>query len=102
MHGCGGESVTIALLSYPCHFTLDTIMLTLTTVIKKNNENEFYKIYVTKALRLITENLSKIYGVGEYITEDYDKILHPPKEDPRTPEEIINSIKNGVESLVNS
>ena len=44
-------------------------------------------------LRTIGENTAKNVG-GSYIPTRYFEIIDPPKEETRTPEEIIENIRN--------
>ena len=59
---------------------------------------EIYKIYVSDALRIITENTAKIGG-GNYIKKRYVELIEPEikkqkKEDNRTAKEIIDDVVN--------
>lgn len=60
--------------------------------IKKENELEVYRVYITDCLRLIAKNVAPI-AHGEYIGKRYAEIIHPKPEETRTAEEIIDSIK---------
>lgn len=55
-------------------------------------EDKAYRIYVTDALRLISENTASSVG-GKYITARFADVIAPPKEeDNRTCEEITAEI----------
>lgn len=59
---------------------------------------EIYKIYVSDALRIISENTAKIAG-GNYIKKRYVELVEPEikkqkKEDNRTAKEIIDDVVN--------
>lgn len=52
-----------------------------------------YRLYVADALLLISENTARAVRDGRYLRERYVDMIKPKQEDPRTAEEIINSIK---------
>lgn len=59
----------------------------------KEQKDKIYKVYVTDVLRSISENTAKSVQ-GSYIKARYLDIIDPPKEETRTPEEIIENIRN--------
>ena len=59
---------------------------------RREQEDKAYRIYVTDALRLISENTASAVG-GKYITARFADVIAPPKEeDNRTCEEITAEI----------
>lgn len=59
---------------------------------RREQEDKAYRIYVTDALRLISENTASSVG-GKYITARFADVIAPPKEeDNRTCEEITAEI----------
>ena len=59
---------------------------------RREQEDKAYRIYVTDALRLISENTASSVG-GKYITARFaDVIAQPKEEDNRTCEEITAEI----------
>ena len=59
---------------------------------RREQEDKAYRIYVTDALRLISENTASSVG-GKYITARFADVIAPPKEeDDRTCEEITAEI----------
>ena len=59
---------------------------------RREQEDKAYCIYVTDALRLISENTASSVG-GKYITARFADVIAPPKEeDNRTCEEITAEI----------
>lgn len=59
---------------------------------RREQEDKAYRIYVTDALRLISENTASSVG-GKYITARFSDVIAPPKEeDNRTCEEITAEI----------
>lgn len=59
---------------------------------RREQEDKAYRIYVTDALRLISENTAASVG-GKYITVRFADVIAPPKEeDNRTCEEITAEI----------
>ena len=59
----------------------------------KIQKEKVYQIYITDTLRLITENTAKFVG-GSYIKMRYADMIEPVKKETRTPEEIIENIRN--------
>ena len=59
---------------------------------RREQEDKAYRIYVTDALRMISENTASSVG-GKYITARFADVIAPPKEeDNRTCEEITAEI----------
>lgn len=62
----------------------------------KKRKTDAYRIYVTDALRLITENTAKIVGrfAGEasYLQVRYAELIEPTKKE-KTANEIIDNIR---------
>ena len=100
MHGYGGGRVINALFSYPCGFSVKTILLTINERIKVNIENEVFKSYIAECLRTLTENTAKISG-GSYINAKFSDIINPKPKDNRTGAEIAAEIikKAGLEVI---
>ena len=46
----------------------------------------------------VNEIVAKRYG-GAYMTTKYHDVINPPKEETRTSEEVINGIKEKLNSL---
>ena len=65
---------------------------------KKEQHEKAYKFYVTDALRLITENTAKANG-GRYLQARYVEYVEPIKEETRTAEEVITSLKEKMRRL---
>lgn len=55
-------------------------------------------MYVTDALRIIGENTAK-YAGGSYLKARWTDIIHPPKEETRTADEIIERMKKKLEEV---
>ena len=65
---------------------------------RKEQQEKAYKCYVTDALRLITENTAKANG-GRYLQARYIEYIEPIKEETRTEEEVITSLKEKLRRL---
>lgn len=65
---------------------------------QKEEKEKAYRLYVTDALKIITENTAKANG-GSYLTGRYAELIEPKKEETRTAEEIINDLKEKMERL---
>ena len=59
----------------------------------KEQEEKAVKIYYAECLRIISENTAKLGG-GSYIKAKLQDILDPKPADNRTPDDIIEGIRN--------
>ena len=59
--------------------------------VKREQEEAAYRIYVTDALKLLTENTAKTGG-GSYASKRWWEVLHQPPPDTRTGEQIAKDI----------
>ena len=66
---------------------------------KKEQHEKAYKCYVTDALRLITENTARAINGGRYLQARYIEYIEPIKEETRTKEEVITSLKEKLRRL---
>lgn len=63
------------------------------------NQRELaYRIYVSDALRVISENTAK-FGGGGYAKVRFADIIHPKPEDKRTHEEVVEHIRRKLRAL---
>ncbi|MBO5701396.1 MAG: hypothetical protein J6S71_03050 [Clostridia bacterium] len=71
------------------------IIATLPVKLKQDREDEVYRDYVTRNLRLIAEN------TGKHYTKEYSDIINPQPVDNRSAEEIIEDVisKTGIEVI---
>lgn len=99
MRGCGGERVIRSLLSYPRYLSIKGILATIVYKIKQDVEEESYKSYLARCLRILTENTSVPAGYysggekGAYITIDFDDIIKPKPQQEYKPGAIAEKIK---------
>lgn len=64
------------------------------------NERRLYEIYVTDALKAITENTAKMYGGSSLKLRYVDLLENSNKqEETRTAEDIISNIKNKINKM---
>ena len=66
--------------------------------IKADIENEMWRKYTARCLRLATENTAGMVN-GKYITVEYEDIINPKPEEKRTADEIINDIKDKIAKI---
>lgn len=67
---------------------------------RKEQEEQIYKIYVSKCLRIITENTAKLVGIDSYgkveatyLTVDFDEFINPKNaKKERTGDEIVRDV----------
>lgn len=78
--------------------TARAILATISDIIKRQAEEESYKIYTAECLRIITENTAIIVG-GSCVSVSFADIIDPKPVDNRTGEEIVAEIikKAGLE-----
>lgn len=65
---------------------------------QKEQQEKAYRVYVTDALRIVTENTAK-QGGGTYLTTRYADLIEPRKEETRTANEIIVDLKEKLRRL---
>ena len=65
---------------------------TCISLFRKETEEKAYRFYVANCLQVITKNTAMASG-GNYISKSLNEILNPPKEETRSKQEIINTLK---------
>ena len=71
------------------------LLSALPILLKKQMQEKAYRIYVTDALKAITENTAK-YAGGSYIKARYFDLEDQRPEETRTPDEIIGKMKDKI------
>ena len=66
--------------------------------IKADLENEVWRKYTARCLRLVTENTAGMVN-GKLISVEYEDIINPKPEENRSADEIINNIKNKIDKM---
>ena len=66
--------------------------------IKADLENEVWRKYTARCLRLITENTAGMVN-GKFISVEYEDIINPKPEEKRSADEIINGLKNKIDKM---
>ena len=76
------------------------IIVSIPYIVKDDIKNGLYRSYISRCLRILTENTAKISG-GKYIKDNFDDIINPKPKDSRTAEEIIAGIitQAGIEVI---
>lgn len=64
----------------------------------KEQIDKAYRIYVTDALKAISENTAKFAG-GSYMKIRYAEVINPKPEETRTADEIITNITDKLRKL---
>lgn len=62
---------------------------------RKRQEALAYKIYVTDALKLISENTAR-FGGGSQMSKRFYDIINPQTETPQTSTEVISRIRKKI------
>ena len=65
---------------------------------QKEQREKAYQVYITDALRIITENTAKANG-GHYLQVRYAELIEPKKEETRTANEVITDLKDKLRRL---
>ena len=80
--------------------TARTYIAALPAVLKQRMQEEVYRIYVTDALRILSENTARMLQFGgTYLKARYAEIIDPKPADPRTGEEIVDGIKSKLRQI---
>lgn len=91
--GAAGEQRIIAALCSAPRLNVRGYLAVLPTLIKRQEDREIYEAYITDALKAIAGNTA-IYGTGDYLQKRYYDMIKPQKEETRTPDEVVNYMKN--------
>ena len=70
----------------------------LPVLLKKQDQEKAYRVYVTDALKTITENTAK-YAGGSYMKVRYFDVESPKPSETRTPDEIIGQLKMKIAQI---
>ena len=73
------------------------ILATLEYKIKEDVENDAYRRYTARALQILTENVANTLG-GKTLSMSYDEIINPKPTDNRSAEQIIEDIREKINS----
>ena len=75
------------------------ILNTLPYLMKFDAEEDIYKSYIARCVRVVTENTARMARGGSYITKEYDDIVRPKTVSAEKAEEIIEDIisRAGIE-----
>ena len=71
------------------------LLSALPVLLKKQGQEKAYRVYVTDALKTITENTAK-YAGGSYMKVRYYDPENPKPVETRTPDEIIGNMKEKI------
>lgn len=66
--------------------------------IKADLENEVWRKYTARCVRMITENTAGMVQ-GKFISAEYEDIINPKPEEKRSADEIINGLKNKIDKM---
>ena len=66
--------------------------------IKADLENEVWRKYMARCLRLMTENTAGMVN-GKLISVEYEDIINPKPEEKRSADEIINGLKYKIDKM---
>lgn len=83
--------MTRALLSFPPGLGVRAILFSLREKLRQMDEEEAWRIYCAKCLRMITENTANASG-GTFMAQEFADILHPKPQDNRGVDEIAEDV----------
>lgn len=66
--------------------------------IKADLENELWRNYMARNVRMICENTAGLVQ-GKFMSVEYEDIINPKPEEKRSADEIIGGIKDKIEKL---
>jgi hypothetical protein len=76
-----------------------SILVALPLAIQKEIEEEIYRLYTAKCIRLLTENTAKAVQDGaSYITAEYESFVRPTKEKQTKEGEAKKTIRDKLSS----
>lgn len=73
------------------------ILTTLEYKIKADMENLAYQVYTARALQILSEDMANAFG-GKSMAISYEELVNPKPVDNRSAEEIIEDIKEKMNS----
>ena len=66
--------------------------------IKADHENEVWRKYTARCMRMIGENTAGMVN-GKFISVEYEDIINPKPEEKRSADEIIGNIKDKLNKM---
>ena len=66
--------------------------------IKADAENELWRNYMARNVRMICENTAGLVR-GKFMSVEYEDIINPKPEEKRTADEIIDGIKDKIDKM---
>lgn len=66
--------------------------------IKADHENEVWRKYTARCMRMIGENTAGMVN-GKFMSIEYEDIINPKPEEKRSADEIIESIKDKIDKM---
>ena len=66
--------------------------------IKADHENEVWRKYMARNIRMICENTAGMVN-GKFISVEYEDIINPKPEEKRSADEIIGNIKDKLNKM---
>lgn len=66
--------------------------------IKADLEDESWRDYSARCLRMITQNTAELVR-GKFMPKEYSDIINPKPEEKRSADEIIGGIKDKIEKM---
>lgn len=73
------------------------ILATLEYKIKADMESWAYSVYTARALQVLTEDIANLFG-GKSMAISYEEFINPKPVDNRSAEQIIEDIKEKMNS----
>lgn len=74
------------------------ILSSLPYKIKADLENEIWRNYTARCMRLITENTAGMVN-GKVMSVEYEDIINPKPEEKRSADEIIENLKSKINKI---
>lgn len=66
--------------------------------IKADHENEVWRKYTARCMRMIGENTAGMVN-GKFMSIEYEDIINPKPEEKRSADEIIGNIKDKLNKM---
>ena len=73
-------------------------MASLPYKIKADSQNELWRNYMARCMRMATENIA-IITQGKYMQVEFEDLINPKPEEKRSADDIIAEMKNKIDKM---
>ena len=73
-------------------------MASLPYKIKADSQNELWRNYMARCMRMATENIA-IITQGKYMQVEFEDLINPKPEEKRSADDIFAEVKNKIDKM---